>query len=906
MEEDVSGHGVVGGQFVSFRVLDDPAVHHVKVGIEAVECGDSACSRGRCRDRITEADRLGRPVLGAEQDRFIEIIVDGTVKRILVVHKIGCLEIGDLLFLCVGVCLAFEFNRCSVDNGLVYLLACDLRIQGYDMFLIVAAGEGGSSGITVLCLGPSPFGIAPIVTNGVNVLNGLCLGLEGLVFKSGGIGRLALFFTGGLFRDLAESVYRLALLMARVTLADAGRRYRTVVLGPGISGLSPVVADGRHLHRLGVGVLLAVQADFCSHSCGIDNGSLRLTGRSGRLAGHSSIRGLSMGFVVLAFEIRDSGGIAVLVIAGPGEVNKLPVMAERIDLRRLGLGLEGLVLKSGGVGRLTLVLAGGRFRDLAESVYRLALLMARVTLAGAGGRNRTVVFGPLVSGLSPVMAERRGIIGSLVVKMIFPVRGILCLDFGLVIRLSGFSAGGRGRSALHHLSCNTGSDLRIADVLEVCSGSGITFLIAAVPGPVHEFPFVGLDQQLLTVEEFVVLHAAGGLPFSADVVKAPVVPLPVLVTVGSAGLMEFSDHVEGVIALFMQVVFPIHLIIGTELFGIRGKVSDGHGDAVSIALFRRAAYIADRVTDCIGALDEIERFIVSGIVHIRDTDRLEGSELAGRDSLGACLMVDIHSLCAVGDPQFLRRIPDHSNSGIILHTEVLLACGPIIAVRSPQEVGTQSVDGDGGGVCTTALIVGNIIVGCEMSGRTLHVAVRLAVHTTAGSAVDGKQRALHIGSAGGRPLQPGGSVGDVFRHRGSHALIPAQEEMVLITGVIINRRRRSGGHGFLKIDIAVPPGIDHFISGLILISLSRTLIIRHIDCRRIDARRLCSSLNLDLCSRKGLELDLTYRLGRGLLDLSFFGQRLLDHRFLSRSLINLRFLTRRLFNSSFLDHGFLG
>ena len=153
-----------------------------------------------------------------------------------------------------------------------------------------------------------------------------------------------------------------------------------------------------------------------------------------------------MGSVVLALEVGNCGGVAVRVIAGPGEVHELPVVAGSLD----GAGL-GLLAAGAGTG-----------------------LDAGFLTAGLGGH------GPL----APIMAQ--GLDGHFLGASI----GLALEDGGSGIhRLAVLGAGGGGSRTGDGALCRLGVSL-VELAGERSGGGGVAVGVITGPGPGGLFPVV--------------------------------------------------------------------------------------------------------------------------------------------------------------------------------------------------------------------------------------------------------------------------------------------------------------------------------------------------------------------------------------------------------------------------------
>ena len=167
--------------------------------------------------------------------------------------------------------------------------------------------------------------------------------------------------------------------MAGVALAGAlgGAVPAVVLLGPAVLGLAPVVAEGGDF--LGLGLSLE---GFVLEGCGVDGLAGLGAGRRDGLDG--GLRGLLLDVAGVALAGALGGAAPTAVLLGPAVLGLAPVVAEGGDFFCLGLGLEALMTKGGGVGPRALLSAGGRvyggclhgFSDLIAAIAALGVASA--------------------------------------------------------------------------------------------------------------------------------------------------------------------------------------------------------------------------------------------------------------------------------------------------------------------------------------------------------------------------------------------------------------------------------------------------------------------------------------------------------------------------------------------------
>ena len=240
---------------------------------------------------------------------------------------------------------------------------------GLDVRLIVLAHAGRRHRAVVLR--PHVGDFAPIVADRVGV-HGLALRVLFLVqtvfqrncrsiddFAAFGAGSLGLIDRQACLNARGVVLVSQAEILCRnggVAVGVVARPFEAVEL--------PLVAEGRDRDFLRVGMFFAVRA-VRVHCRGIDGLAGFLTGRLDRFRADARISGHRVRGIVLADIVCDSGGVAVGVVAGPGEVHKLPFMILRFEGRRVGHVLRNgsrFRIPAGegvGTGR---IIAAGRLR----------------------------------------------------------------------------------------------------------------------------------------------------------------------------------------------------------------------------------------------------------------------------------------------------------------------------------------------------------------------------------------------------------------------------------------------------------------------------------------------------------------------------------------------------------------
>ena len=450
--------------------------------------------------------------------------------------------------------------------------------------------------------------------------------------------------------------------------------------------------------------------------------------------------------------------------------------------------VEALVSAQGrGVDRLTGRLAGGRGRlgrHFGGYGLGVGLVVLTDELHGGG-----VVLRPEDAVKLPLVAQRRDL-HRLAVAVRFAVEALVSAQGRGVNRLT-CSLAGRGRDhAAAYLGRNgPGPAVPIGE-----DGRGGIAPRALFPCKRAEGPDrVGcLDQQLLAVEELVVLHAAGGLPFSPDVVQIPLRPAVVLAAVGDAAGRQLADKVEAIVILLMEVAVPIHLIPVAELLRVGGEVGDGDGRSALVAGGGRAVH-------GIGTRDQPQALVVCGIIDVDDANgRRIGSDLALGQRLLAGLMEDIDDLLPVRDPQALSRIPvQMGDRRAALDPEVLLAAEHVVAAGADADGGAGARQLDRAGIAPGA-VSGNVVAGFEGPAGVRHILMLDVVDAGTVDAVNAEERVCDI--AGDRAVKPLRHVGDVARHGLGRLRRPAQEIVIRIVGIVDHRRIGADLHRLLVVD----------------------------------------------------------------------------------------------------------
>ena len=213
------------------------------------------------------------------------------------------------------------------------------------------------------------------MTQGVEVLHRLGLGLKGGVGEGRRVGGLTLRLTSRGLRDRTGGVHRLGLSVRGVVLAYARRRHAGVVRRPGVGGSVPVVTQGVEvLHRLGLGLKRSVGEGRRVSGLALLHASSRLRDRTGGV--HRL--GLSVRGVVLAHTSRRHRAVVRRPLVG----GSVPVVADGRDRLCLGIGV-GLAPEShrSGVGTKAFLFTDGERRIFAAdgSLDRLtdALIIRR-------------------------------------------------------------------------------------------------------------------------------------------------------------------------------------------------------------------------------------------------------------------------------------------------------------------------------------------------------------------------------------------------------------------------------------------------------------------------------------------------------------------------------------------------
>ena len=205
----------------------------------------------------------------------------------------------------------------------------------------------------------------------------LGLGLEDVAVELGGVDRLA-FLGAGRRGGLYGGLHGLLVDVGGVALADAlgGAVPVTALLAPGILGIAPVVAE--RVEGLGLGLRLE---GLVLEGCGVDGLAGPGAGRRGGLDG--GLHGLLLDVAGVALAGALGGAEPLAVLLGPGVLRLSPVMAEGGDFLGLGLGLEALMTKDGGVGPRALLGAGGLVHG--SCLYGLLNLPAAIAALGMTG-----------------------------------------------------------------------------------------------------------------------------------------------------------------------------------------------------------------------------------------------------------------------------------------------------------------------------------------------------------------------------------------------------------------------------------------------------------------------------------------------------------------------------------------
>ena len=221
-------------------------------------------------------------------------------------------------------------------------------------------------------------------------------------------------------------------------------------LGPGEVHELPVMAGGRQHDRLGLGVFFAVQAGFRRDGGRVDGLARGFAGRVIGLGRDDRVHRLRVLFVVLALVVGDCRSVTVGVIAGPGEVHELPVMAGGGQVDVLGIGVRFAVQAAGcrdlrgvvdGAGDLA---AGFDRSDRDVRVYRPGLCgVGRAPVVGDGGGVAVfVVTGPGEVDEFPSQGLEVDFDNDVVVRHLEAVAGQDLNEFGAVsaVRFPQFDA----------------------------------------------------------------------------------------------------------------------------------------------------------------------------------------------------------------------------------------------------------------------------------------------------------------------------------------------------------------------------------------------------------------------------------------------------------------------------------
>ena len=187
---------------------------------------------------------------------------------------------------------------------------------------MLADSGGGNSGV-IVC--PHVRRLAPVVANGRNVYEGFALWCKGCVGESRGVCGLAGLLTGGSFGDLGGHGSCFGLDVGFIMLADSGSGDGGVVVGPRVSRLVPIVADGGDIRK---GLAL-----WCESRVGEDRGIGGLTNffagsGLGDLGGHSNRLSFDMVAVVLTNAGSSDGGVVVCPSVG----RLIPIVTDSRDI----------------------------------------------------------------------------------------------------------------------------------------------------------------------------------------------------------------------------------------------------------------------------------------------------------------------------------------------------------------------------------------------------------------------------------------------------------------------------------------------------------------------------------------------------------------------------------------------
>ena len=267
-------------------------------------------------------------------------------------------------------------------------------------------------------------------------------------------------------------------------------------LGPGEVHELPVMAGGGQHDRLGLGVFFAVQAGFRRDGGRVDGLARGFAGRVIGLGRDDRVHRLRVLFVVLALVVGDCG-VTVGVIAGPGEVHKLPVVAGGGQHDRLGLGVLFAVqagfrrdggrvdgLARGFTGRIIGLGRDDRAYRIRVSGIVLALVVGNCGVAGFG-------LDPGEAGELPVVADG-GQVDVLGVGVLLAVQAAGCRDLCGVFGRAGDLAAGFDRFDRDVRVYRSGLG-RVGGADVVGDGGGVAVFIVTGPGEVHELPNQGLE-----------------------------------------------------------------------------------------------------------------------------------------------------------------------------------------------------------------------------------------------------------------------------------------------------------------------------------------------------------------------------------------------------------------------------
>ena len=201
------------------------------------------------------------------------------------------------------------------------------------MFGISGADTGRGAGPAGFRLLPGVGGSAPVVAE-FGDLFGMGLGLERGIRKRGRIGALAGGLAAGLGRHGRRHSTGFGLNVLMVSLADAGRGAGPgiVHLLPGVGRSAPGVAEDGQRDTLLLRMGGAVRTGFRRNGGGVYDRAGLGAGRVMRHRVQFRVHRPGDLRIRRAYIIGHGRGVAVLIVAGPGEVHEFPGQGLEIDL----------------------------------------------------------------------------------------------------------------------------------------------------------------------------------------------------------------------------------------------------------------------------------------------------------------------------------------------------------------------------------------------------------------------------------------------------------------------------------------------------------------------------------------------------------------------------------------------